>query len=74
MCSLSSFNYKCLSTGYCNVCGNINNVAEGCDILSSTPVCDADSSTGSIEDSAAQKVAQCVACKKDGELIIFCIL
>ena len=72
-CPSGYSNYRCLSTGYCNICGNINNVAEGCDVLSSTPVCDADSSTGSIEDSAAQKVAQCVACKKDGELIMFCI-
>ena len=69
MCSLSSYNYKCLSTGYCNVCGNIDNVAEGCDILSSNPVCDADSSTTYIEDSAEATVAQCVACKKDGKYL-----
>ena len=48
----------------------MNNVAEGCDILSSTPVCDADSETTAIEDSAVGKVAQCVGCKKDGRLII----
>ena len=70
MCSTSSYNYKCLSTGYCNVCGNINNVAEGCDILSSNPVCDADSSTTYIEDSAEATVAQCVACKKDGKYLL----
>ena len=70
MCSTSSYNYKCLSTGYCNVCGNINNVAEGCDILSSTPVCDADSSTTYIEDSTEATVAQCVACKKDGKYLL----
>ena len=70
MCSTSSYNYKCLSTGYCNVCGNINNVAEGCDILSLTPVCDADSSTTYIEDSTEATVAQCVACKKDGKYLL----
>ena len=47
----------------------MNNVAEGCDILSSSPVCDADSSTAGIEDSAENKVAQCVGCKKDGKYI-----
>ena len=47
----------------------MNNVAEGCDILSSSPVCDADSSTAGIQDSAENKVAQCVACKKDGKYI-----
>ena len=62
--------YKCLSTGYCNVCGLINNLAEGCGILSSTPVCDADSETTAIEDSAVGKIAQCVGCKKDGRFII----
>ena len=52
------------------MCGLINNLAEGCDILSSTPVCDADSNTSDIEDSAVGKVAQCVGCKKDGEQIV----
>ena len=47
----------------------MNNVAEGCDILSSSPVCDADSSTAGIQDSAENKVAQCVGCKKDGKYI-----
>ena len=70
-CPSSHTGYKCLSTGHCNVCGLINNLAEGCDILSSTPVCDADSNTSDIEDSAVGKVAQCVGCKKDGELIVY---
>ena len=48
------------------MCGLVSGFAEGCDILSSSPVCDADSSTTDIEDSAEGKVAQCVACKKDG--------
>ena len=47
----------------------MNNVAEGCDILSSSPVCDADSSTAGIQDSAENMVAQCVGCKKDGKYI-----
>ena len=59
--------YKCLSTGGCNVCGLISGVAEGCDITSTSPVCDAESSTSGIQDSATGKVAQCVACKKSGK-------
>ena len=59
--------YKCLSTGSCNVCGLISGKAEGCNVFSTAPVCDADKSTVGIEttyDSA--KEAQCVACKKTG--------
>ena len=64
----SSFNtYRCLSTGACNVCGLISGYAEGCDIFSTSPVCDADSSTTGIEDSAIAKVAKCVSCKKSGK-------
>ena len=51
------------------MCGLISGNAEGCDITSLTPVCDADSGTTAIDDSdfdAPGKVAQCVACKKDG--------
>ena len=59
--------YKCLSTGACNVCGLINGNAEGCDITSTTPVCDADDSTNGVQDSATGKVAQCTACTKSGE-------
>ena len=55
-------NYRCLSTGACNVCGLIDGNAEGCEILSSTPVCDADKDTANTQDSAIGKVAQCVAC------------
>ena len=68
-CPSSNSNYRCLSNGYCNVCGLISGNAEGCDITSLTPVCDADSGTTAIDDSdfnAPVKVAQCVACKKDG--------
>jgi hypothetical protein len=72
----SSYNeYKCLSTGECNVCGlNVSGFAEGCDIHSSTPVCDADSETSEIEDTAIGKVAQCVACTKSGRITKFYFL
>ena len=53
------------------MCGLISGVAEGCDAFSATPVCDADSSTSGIQDTASNKVAQCVACKKSGKLLIF---
>ena len=63
-------NYRCLSTGACNVCGLINGTAEGCEILSLTPVCDADKDTDNTQDSATGKVAQCVACT-NGRLLNF---
>ena len=62
---------KCLSTGECNACKIINNAHEGCDIHSTTPVCDADASTTQIDDSAVSKLATCSACKKDGEHTAF---
>ena len=60
-------NRKCLSTGECNACKIINNAHEGCDIHSTTPVCDADSTTAEIDDSAVSKLATCSACKNSGE-------
>ena len=68
-CPSGHSSYKCLSNGACNVCGLISGNAEGCDITSTTPVCDADSTTSGIQDSASGKVAQCVACKKNGKLV-----
>ena len=68
-CPSSYSNYRCLSTGACNVCGLISGVAQGCEIRSSTPVCDMDSSTSGIQDTASNKVAQCVACKKSGNYL-----
>ena len=68
-CPSGHSSYKCLSSGACNVCGLISGNAEGCDITSSTPVCDADSTTSGIQDSASGKVAQCVACKKSGRIV-----
>ena len=58
---------KCLSTGECNVCKIISDAHEGCDIYSMEPVCDADSTTVEIEDSAVAKLAKCVACKNTGK-------
>ena len=68
-CPSGHSRYKCLSNGACNVCGLISGNAEGCDITSTTPVCDADSTLSGIQDSASGKVAQCVACKKSGKLV-----
>ena len=72
-------NTKCLSNGYCNVCGLISGKAEGCDIFSTSPVCDADEGTPAIEDAyadwqwnktasdpATHKFSKCVPCKKTG--------
>ena len=67
-CPSSNSNYRCLSTGACNVCGLISGIAEGCDTFSTTPVCDADSTASGIQDSATEKVAVCVACKKSGNI------
>jgi len=62
---------NCLSNGYCNVCGQISGYAEGCSITSTTPVCDGDSSTSGTQDFTAGKVAQCVACTKSGNLLLY---
>ena len=70
----SSYNtYKCLSNGACNICGlNMESgYAEGCDIHSNAPVCDADSTAAGIQDSATGKLAQCVPCKKSGKGRLF---
>ena len=66
ICPSHYSNYRCLSTGACNVCGFISGTHQGCDALSTVPICDADSTTSGIQDSATDKVAQCVACKKSG--------
>ena len=60
--------YKCMSSGACNACALVSGYAEGCDIASTTPVCDADSTTSGIQDTATDKQAVCVACKKSGKL------
>ena len=65
-CPTTPSGLKCLSTGECNVCKLINGNYEGCDVTSSTPVCDADASTSAIDDSAVNTLSVCVGCKKDG--------
>ena len=70
-CPSNYSTYKCLSTGECNVCGLISGQAQGCDITSTSPVCDADSSTSGTQDTATGKVAQCVACTKSGKNYLF---
>ena len=67
-CPSSNGNYKCLSTGECNVCKLISGTNEGCDSSSTAPVCDHDSTMSGIQTSATSKVAQCVACTKLGKL------
>ena len=68
-CPTSNSNYKCLSTGECNVCKLISGTNEGCDDSSTTPVCDHDSTLSGIQTSATSKVAQCVGCTKSGKFL-----
>ena len=63
--------YNCLSNGQCNICGTIAGYAEGCDITSTTPVCDADKDITGTQDSATRKVAQCVKCTKSSKAMYF---
>ena len=69
-CPSAYSTYRCLSTGECKECKLISGLAEGCDIHSSTPVCDADSTSPAIEDSAIEKISHCVGCKKSGKCAI----
>jgi hypothetical protein len=71
ICPTIQNNYRCLSSGACNVCGVINGIHEGCDVTSVTPVCDTDSATDGIQDFADGKIAQCTACRKDGKHFFF---
>ena len=67
--------YKCLSNGACNVCGLLSNKAEGCNIFSTSPVCDADSSANGIQaDYDTSKVANCVACTKSGTTMLSIVI
>ena len=65
---------NCLSNGYCNVCGLIDDVAEGCHATSLTPVCDADKDTTGIQllgyPAAAGKEGVCVQCEMSGNQLI----
>ena len=66
-CPSSHSSYRCLSSGACNVCGLISGTHEGCVSTSTTPVCDADSTTSIIDDTAVEKEAVCKGCTKSGQ-------
>ena len=67
-CPTTPSNLKCLSTGECKVCKQINDVNEGCDVSSSLPICDPDPSTAQIENTEiASATPACVACKKNSK-------
>ena len=65
-CPTNPTNLLCHSDGHCNVCRLTSGVHVGCVASSSTPICDADSSTSGVDDSAVEKRASCVNCKKAG--------
>ena len=64
---------KCLSSGECRPCKYITDEYEGCDITSTTPICDANTAVANIQfDTSSDYVSTslipvCVACKKAGE-------
>ena len=80
MCEKIDSTQKCLSTGECRVCqfvasnslGSVNKY-EGCDITSTSPVCDAntaESAAGIQYDTNDYNVTHtpgCVPCKKEGK-------
>ena len=57
---------QCHSDGYCNECRIISSTQSGCNITTSTPVCDTDSELPGVQDSPVEKRAICTSCKKDG--------
>ena len=69
-CPSSHSSYRCLSSGACNVCGLISGTHEGCVSTSTTPVCDADSTTSIIDDTAVEKEAVCKGCTKSGQTLV----
>ena len=59
-----------MSDGECKACKKISNNFEGCDVTSTTPVCDSDKdTTGTQSDFSAgfTTTPECVACRKDGK-------
>ena len=59
---------RCLSSEECRVCKKIDDNYEGCDVTSTTPVCDSDKDAALISTTDdADKTAECVGCKKDGK-------
>ena len=51
------------------MCGLISGTHEGCVSTSTTPVCDADSTTSIIDDLATEKEAGCKGCTKSGQTL-----
>ena len=58
---------QCHSDGSCNECRIIASTHSGCNITTSTPVCDTDSESPGVQDSSIEKRAICTSCKKDGK-------
>ena len=58
-----------MSSEECRVCKLIGNNYEGCDVTTTTPVCDGDKddTTAVTKTYESDKTAKCVGCKKDGE-------
>ena len=73
-CPTNPSDLLCHSNEHCNVCRSHAGVHVGCETLSSTPVCDADSTTLKVDDSALEKRAACVGCKLDGKISISTVL
>ena len=73
MCEKQDATRRCLSTGECRVCKLISDKYEGCDITSTTPICDANTAVANVQfDTSSDYVSTslipaCVACKKAGE-------
>ena len=67
-CPSSPSGLLCHSDGNCNVCRSIDSVHVGCQLFSSTPVCDADSTVIGIQDKNPDidRRAVCSGCKKQG--------
>ena len=70
-CPTTPANLRCLSSGECRVCKLIDPNYEGCDVTSTTPVCDSDiSSTDMIStNDDPTKTPQCVGCKKTSKYL-----
>ena len=51
------------------MCGLISGTHEGCVSTSTTPVCDADSTTSIIDDTVVEKEAVCKECTKSGQTL-----
>ena len=70
-CPSSPANLRCLSSEECRVCKLIGSNYEGCDVTSTTPVCDPDKDTAQIQTdfSTTTTTAECVGCKKTSKYL-----